>query len=141
MGSGFEPKSDFVVADMLNTYGGELLADFREYYGLDLWRVFDGSLPTGVVLELIGQLPDRSRTRGRMQGGKEFIGWDYDRYLAVATFDALRGVQWILANQNAKRKSQVPKPTSVPSKPVEKKGFLGNMFTKLLKDGVPDGRE
>lgn len=121
-------------------YGGELLADFREFYSLDLTDVYRGTLPAAVALELIMQLPDRSRTKGRMQGGKEFIGWDYDRYLQVGIFDAIRGVQWILANQNARRTSPQPTPTTVPTKPVEKKNFLGSMFKQMLKGG-PDGRD
>ena len=87
------------------------------------------------MFELIIQLPDRSRTKGRMQGSRDFIGWDYDRYLAVATFDAIRGLQWIMANQNAKRKSQQPQPTSVPTKPTEKKNFVGTMFRRMLAEG------
>lgn len=92
------------------------------------------------MLELIGQLPPKSRTLGAMQGQNgAFIGWDYDRYLLVGIFDALRGLQWITANQNAKRKSQEPKPTPVPTKPVEKKNFLGSMFHKMLKEGSGGG--
>jgi hypothetical protein len=124
----------------MSLYGGELLADFREYYSIDLLDVYRGSLPTAVVLELIGQLPQKSRTRGAMQGQNgEFIGWDYDRYLLVGIFDAIRGLQWIAANQNAKRRSQEPKPTPVPTKPVEKKNFLGSMFHKMLKEGSGGG--
>lgn len=85
------------------------------------------------------QLPDGSRTKCRTQGGKEFLGWDFDRYLQVGIFDALRGVQWLLANQNAKRRSQPPVPTKVPTKPVEKKDYLGSMFSKMLKEGNNGG--
>lgn len=137
---GFElPKSDFVVADLLALYGGELLADFREFYQLDLTEVYRGSLSTAVVAELVVQLPDRSRTKCRMQGGKEFVGWDYDRYIQVGIFDALRGLQWIMANQNAKKRSRPPEPTPVPTKPVKKENYLNSMFSKMLKEGNTGG--
>lgn len=42
-----------------------------------------------LVLALISELPDTSRTPASFRGGKEYRGWGMDRYLLAEVLDAI----------------------------------------------------
>lgn len=106
------------LGELIDLYGDYLICDLLETYGVDLRDVFrDG---TGVspkfVVNLIYNLPDTSRFEAERQGGQQFHGWGYDRYAAVATVNALRGLQWTLVAVNSKSKPKQPEPFPTPKK-------------------------
>lgn len=93
-----------------------MLADFREYYNLNLADVlrFDGSLPVWEAATLAKQLPPSSRTAAAMQGGSEYWGWTIDRYLLTALLDALNANTYAFVAANSKKKPKPPKLTPRP---------------------------
>lgn len=99
-----------------------MLADFREFYNLNLADVlrFDGSLSVWEAATLATQLPPSSRTAAAMQGGAEYCGWTIDRYLLAALLDAVNVNTFAFVSANSKKKPKPPKLTPRPGDEVRK---------------------
>lgn len=81
------------LCELVDEYGDELEADFRQFYGLRLRDAFSagGTLSAGEALVLAGQLgtvPD-SRFRAMSLGGLEFAGWSREADVLADIHDAL----------------------------------------------------
>ncbi|MDA3643779.1 hypothetical protein OU416_06905 [Saccharopolyspora indica] len=102
---------------MIDRCGEQILADFQQYYGLDLAQVIrpgSGYSPIR-VLYLIRQLPLESRTYAEIRGGAQFVGWGQDRYLLANVIDAIQQTTYAVVAANSKRKPKAPKPVERPS--------------------------
>lgn len=67
-------------------------------------------------MALIQNLPDDSATVAAMRGGRQFYGWDTDRYLMAQLVDSVRENTWVLAAVNSKKKPKRPDPLERPGK-------------------------
>lgn len=112
------------LAELIDEYGEFLAADLLEFYGVDLRDVFDPVKPLTplYLLVLIRGLPDDCRFNAERRGGQEFRGWDASRYVAVATVNAVRALQWTYVSAHSKQRPKPPEPFPVPDKPVKVHG-------------------
>ncbi|AGK87503.1 tail assembly chaperone [Mycobacterium phage HINdeR] len=109
------------LADLIDRYGGCILADLQLHYGVDLRDLFseDNPLSPRYVLTLLRYMPDDSATFAEMRGGQEFRGWNEDRYQNTAMVDAIRGLLYafILAHTGKNsRKPAAPEPWPTPDR-------------------------
>lgn len=88
---------------MIDEHGVDLLADFQQFYGLNLQDLWTGQLSTRRAVLLLGRLLDidDSRYRAALRGGPQFIGWGPDRYIAAATHDWMLILASAWLDQNA----------------------------------------
>lgn len=109
------------LADLIDRYGGCILADLKLHYGVDLRDLFSEVDPLSprYVLTLLRYMPSDSATFAEMRGGQEFRGWDEDRYQNTAMVDAIRGLLYafILAHTGKNsRKPAAPEPWPTPDR-------------------------
>jgi hypothetical protein len=113
-----------------------VFSDFREYYNLRLTDVyrFDGSLPVWEAAILMKQLPPSSRTMAALQGGREYWGWDVDRYMLAALLDAMNINTYAFVSANSKKKVKapvaIPRPGDAERKALEAQN---NPFAQIVK--------
>ena len=106
------------LAELIDKFGEQLLADFQQYYGLNLIQALKpggGHSPRSLIV-LIRQLPPESRTVAAMRGGEQFLGWGTDRYLLASAVDAINYNTYAFVAANSKRKPKAPEPVERPSK-------------------------
>lgn len=104
------------LAELIDKYGEQILADFQSEYGLNLVEVLrPGGMSPRQVLALIRQLPPESRTVAALRGGDQFQGWGVDRYLLANVIDAINQNTYAFIAANSKRKPKAPKPVPRPS--------------------------
>lgn len=89
------------------------------YYRVDLRDLFSDEEPLSprYVLALIMNLPTDGALYASRRGGREFRGWDIDRYAAVALVNAQRSTNHILmmVNRDPKKpKPKAPEPFPTP---------------------------
>lgn len=92
------------------------------YYRIDLREVLFTESPR-YLLSLILDLPSNGAFYASRRGGREFRGWDVDRYLKVSQVNAQRANNHILVMVNRDPKKSAPKPPELfptPDKHVEK---------------------
>ncbi|WP_367137891.1 hypothetical protein [Saccharothrix sp. HUAS TT1] len=104
-----------VLARLLDRHGEAILADFRQYYGVNLVEAYRDWSPL-YLLAHIRQLPIESRTVAAMRGGEQFNGWGVDRYFLAALIDAVHDQTYAFVAANSKRKPKRPKPIERPKK-------------------------
>jgi hypothetical protein len=102
------------LADLVDKYGGSLIADFERYYRPLPELLVSGRSPR-YILGLIRQLPVESATVAELRGGSQFRGWDVDRYLLTAIVDAIQANTYMLAKAN-QGKPKMPEPMYRPEK-------------------------
>lgn len=95
---------------------------------------FDGSLPVWEAVILLKQLPRTSRTAAMLQGGKEYWGWDIDRYILAAVLDAVNVNTFAFVSANSKQKVKPPAPMTRPGD-AERKALeaQNNPFAQIVK--------
>lgn len=64
-----------------------------------------------------------------MRGGEEFQGWSFDRYLRVATVEALHNLTYAFVKANSKSSPQQPTPIPTPDRNQRKSE---NLFATQL---------
>lgn len=114
------------------------MADFQQFYGINLEDLWTGGLSPRRALILSGHLLDipDSRYAAIDRGGRQFLGWGTDRYLAAENHDLLV----LLANMWGAKFGQEqvwPRPkATVKEKPVgtiaefRKNEFMGWLMGK-----------
>lgn len=117
---------------MIDEHGEILVPELRHYFGIDLRDLFleDSPLSPDYVLIHIKYLPMESAFVAALRGGRQFRGWDEDRYQTAALINSIRalGHNFVLANSDPKkRKPQPPDPWPLPddttkTKPRDKPG-------------------
>lgn len=84
---------------MIDEHGVVLMADFQQFYGVNLQDLWTGQLSTRRALILLRGLHDidDSRYKAELRGGPQFIGWGEDRYIAAELHDwtILLAAAWI----------------------------------------------
>jgi hypothetical protein len=97
------------------------MADFQQFYGLDLSELWTGGLSARRVLilsEHLKDIPD-SRYRAATLGGPQFLGWDDDRYLAADTRDFMLAILTSLGGQKLTAEDLYPRPERAEDMPQE----------------------
>ena len=110
------------LAQLIDEYGEYLVADLQEVYGVDLRDVFvpKARLTPMYLMTLVRGLPEGSRFQAELRGGQQFRGWDYDRYAAVATINAVRALQYVYVAAHSKSRPKPPASFPVPDEAVKK---------------------
>ena len=85
--------------------GDELFADFRQYYGLDLYAMIDGG-EFGEINTLTKQLPPESRTLKRLHPELE---WSEGTYILALIADQLASIAYGMSSKGKKPKP-LPRP-------------------------------
>lgn len=95
---------------------------------------FDGSLPVWEAAILLKQLPPSSRTSAALQGGREYWGWDIDRYILSSLLDAINVNTFAFVSANSKKKVKPPVPMARPGD-AERKALeaQNNPFAQIVK--------
>lgn len=98
-----------------------LMADFQQFYGLDLADLWRGTLSARRALILVGHLDDivESRYRALKRGGLEHLGWGIDRHIAADTRDMLLAIGAGLGGEKTTAADMWPRPQSEADAPVE----------------------
>lgn len=120
MGEGHPAGGSGALAGLIDKAGEALLADFAQYYHLDLvalLRPNSGWSPRRVLV-LARQLPLESRTVAHLRGGDQYLGWGPDRYLLAALIDAVNATTYavVAANSPKGKKPRPPEPVPRPEK-------------------------
>lgn len=101
------------LCELIDEYGDELEADFRQFYGLRLADVFRGLLSPRDAIVLAGQLGTipYSRFRARALGVDGLMGWSRTEDLLADAIDAIQSAAVGIARSNgAKAKAPDPYP-------------------------------
>lgn len=101
--------------DLVNEFGGELEADFLEFYRIDLLDAWRGDLSLRRVLVLVEQLTHTSGSRYRAAALKDdmFHGWGRAETLAADLIDRVAALSYITARANG-GKPRKPEPYPRP---------------------------
>lgn len=113
-----------------------MIADFQQFYGLDLLDVFkfDGSLTPVRAALLIEKLPFESRYFAVVQGGSDFLGWTPTYHALVSLIEQQSWTNFILAQSNSKKKLKTPKSIARPGdKERKKEQNKGNLFSLTVQ--------
>ncbi|MGN9782765.1 hypothetical protein ACTMTF_15135 [Nonomuraea sp. ZG12] len=98
------------LIELLDEHGGELYADFRRYYQLDLRDLARGRLSPRLALALIRHLPAESAYVSALRG-IEYAGWDRHAYMTADLYDAVSSLTYLfLATKSEKPKRVKPFP-------------------------------
>lgn len=89
------------------------------------------------VLALVEELPDTSAYVASAQGGDEYRGWGWDRYVAAAMFDALQNQTVVIAKMAGAKGVKSPPPLPRPG--VKRKGE-GTSMSSLMRQQVKMAR-
>lgn len=134
MGEGNRPGGSVALAAELDDHGEVLIADFRQYYGLSLGAIYDGSLSVAEALVLIEQLPMESRYVAAKRGGAEFVGWDEGRYIQALQVNLMKNLIWLITRVNSKKAPPAPKLYPLPGESKKNEaGPDGNTFKGMLE--------
>ncbi len=105
------------LSDLIDKFGGAILADLMQYYHVDLRDLLLDEAPISprFVLSLVLCLPKDGAFYAERRGGQEFRGWDEDRYALANIYDAVQTGNYLfsLVNHNPNRASP-KKPSAYP---------------------------
>lgn len=123
------------LAEELDSHGGYILSDFREFYQVDILDLFrdDRELSPRVAIQLLMDLPIKSRYQAARRGGQEFVGWDEDRYAAVDVANSMRSLVYLYSQTHSKKKLTQPKPFPVPAEKRKKKAAEPGSFAGFVQ--------
>lgn len=123
MGGGDSAGGSSELARLIDRCGECILADFLQYYGLDIGDVLvpGSGLTARRALALIRQLPPESATVASLRGGPEFRGWGPDRYLTARLIEATEGLFHAFVSANSKKKPKAPDRVDRPDFNAEKR--------------------
>ncbi|QDH47843.1 tail assembly chaperone [Mycobacterium phage Benvolio] len=107
------------LAELIDKFGGALLADLLQYYRVDLRDLFrdEDPLTPRFVLALVLCLPKDGAFYAERRGGQQYRGWDEDRHALADIYDAVQAGNHILMMVNRdpnKPKPKAPKPYPRP---------------------------
>ncbi|ASR86134.1 tail assembly chaperone [Mycobacterium phage BobSwaget] len=107
------------LAELIDKFGGAILADLLQYYRVDLRDLFSDEAPISprFVLALVLCLPKDGAFFAERRGGQQFRGWDEDRYALADIYDAVQAGNhlFMMANRDPnKAKPKAPKPYPRP---------------------------
>ncbi|ALF02166.1 tail assembly chaperone [Mycobacterium phage LadyBird] len=112
------------LAELIDKFGGALLADLRQYYQVDLRDLFrdEDPLTPRFVLVLVLCLPKDGAFYAARRGGMQYRGWDEDRYALADIYDAINAGNHLFMMANRDRTKPKPKaPTPYPRPDDHKK--------------------
>lgn len=136
MGGGDAAGGSSALAELIDKFGEQILADLQSEYGVNLVQALKpgGGHSPKTILVLVRQLPPESRTTAAMRGGEQFNGWGVDRYLLTSVIDAINYNTYALVASNSKKKPKEPQPAYRPSnKPQRGKDNETNPFRQKLQ--------
>ncbi|AMW64104.1 tail assembly chaperone [Mycobacterium phage EvilGenius] len=107
------------LAELIDKFGGALLADLLQYYRVDLRDLFrdEAPLTPRFVLALVLCLPKDGAFYAERRGGQQYRGWDEDRHALADIYDAIQAGNhlFMMANRDPnKAKPKAPKPYPRP---------------------------
>lgn len=108
----------------MRDHGGELLADFQQYYGLDLWAMLD-ACELERAFELAVQLPQGSRTYRAIDPS---TAWGPTEHLLALVCDNLACMRY----EQAGGRGPKPKPVERPRAP-KKRNTEGTVHGKTAE--------
>ncbi|AEL17858.1 tail assembly chaperone [Mycobacterium phage Trixie] len=102
------------LAELIDKFGGAILADLLQYYRVDLRDLFSDENPISprFVLALVLCLPRDGAFFAERRGGQQYRGWDEDRYALADIYDAIQAGNhmFMMANRDpSKPKPKAPK--------------------------------
>ncbi|AMB18514.1 tail assembly chaperone [Mycobacterium phage NaSiaTalie] len=105
------------LAELIDKFGGALLADLRQYYQVDLRDLFrdEDPLSPRFVLALVLCLPKDGAFYAERRGGQQYRGWDEDRYALADIYDAVQAGNHLF--MMAHRDPNKPKPKAPKAYP------------------------
>ncbi|AMS01021.1 tail assembly chaperone [Mycobacterium phage ArcherNM] len=108
-----------VLAELIDKFGGAILADLLQYYRVDLRDLFSEEAPISprFVLALVLCLPRDGAFYAERRGGQQYRGWDEDRYALADIYDAVQAGNhlFMMAHRDPnKAKPKAPKPYPRP---------------------------
>lgn len=95
-----------MLAMLLAEHGDELLADFQQFYGLDLWALMD-ACDFARVRALTEQLPQGARTLTAMDGA---CAWGVAENLLANLCDQLASLRWERAGGHGRKPKRIERP-------------------------------
>ncbi|MCP3801856.1 hypothetical protein NLX83_21555 [Allokutzneria sp. A3M-2-11 16] len=112
MGKGDAAGGSLALAALIDSHGGELIADFQAHYRLDLSDVLrpDSGLTPRRTLLLAEHLPSGSATVAALLGGPEHREWSTLAHLLAALVDATQAGNWQRGGGNGKRPRPITRP-------------------------------
>ncbi|AIG78467.1 Hypothetical protein AJAP_28145 [Amycolatopsis japonica] len=123
MGGGDPAGGSGELARLIDRYGEYILADFQQYYRIDLADVLrpGSGLSARRALALLRQLPIESATVAQLRGGPEFRGWGITQYLLADLVDAVQFNTHAFISANSKKKPKPPQPFDRPESRAKRK--------------------
>ncbi|AMS00924.1 tail assembly chaperone [Mycobacterium phage Loser] len=108
-----------VLAELIDKFGGALLADLREYYQVDLRDLFSEEAPISprFVLALVLCLPKDGAFYAERRGGQQYRGWDGQLNALADIYDVIQAGNhlFMLAHRDPnKAKPKAPQPYPRP---------------------------
>lgn len=117
-----------------------LMADFQQFYQLDIGDLWRGTLSVRRALILVEHLRDivDSRYRALKLGDALFLGWGTDQAIAADTHDSILVIAAGLAGQKLTRDDLWPRPQR-PEGEVEEVGTIAEFnvsdFMRMIAGG------
>lgn len=111
MDRGDEGGGSLRLAEVIDRHGGELVADFRRFYGINLGDILsdDSDLSPGYVLQLIEYLPADSAFVAANLGGREKV-WSINDHLLATNIDAVNTLTHVMIAAHSGKKFKPPEP-------------------------------
>jgi hypothetical protein len=93
------------------------------------------------IVDLITWLPDESPLAASLKGGREYLGWTWDRIVLTLLFEQTRmnGVNFIRANSEKNAKVTAPTPIKWPGRVLPKTSKKGS-FLPIVRTIAATGR-
>lgn len=91
--------------------------------------LYESHTPSELV-DLILWLPDDSPLHASLKGGREYLGWTWDRIIRTMLFEQvqLNGFNFIKANSGKNAKLTAPRPIDWPGRNIKKKAPKGSFL-------------
>ena len=121
------------------------MASFRQYYGLDFMDALYRTHSPRELMALITWLPDDSPLAASLRGGRDHLGWTWDRILSLFILEQLQmnGFNFIKANtgkasaKTLKAPDPIPFPGRVMPKPKTNRASIMPMVRLLSTGNLP----
>lgn len=120
---------------MIDEHGKALYRDLNHYERVDLTEVIKGNGPApSFVLALIEGVPAGSMLSASQHKIPELMGWDRVNALLADLYDAM--MFNTRATGNFAKKPPTFPPYPRPQKPVEKKGGITDLYSRMTSGGT-----
>ncbi|QXO13302.1 tail assembly chaperone [Mycobacterium phage Trooper] len=130
------------LAELIDKFGGAILADLLQYYRVDLRDLFSEEAPLSprFVLALVLCLPKDGAFYAARRGGQQYRGWDEDRYALANIYDAIQAGNhmFLMANRDKskpkpKAPQAYPRPDDLEKTTAPKPGSFAAMVVAAKK--------